>query len=755
MASKEKKWKLLLKTIAPHLTSTDINSIIFLQGIPDGIAAKLDRDGLQFLKALNQMGYIKQDNPGLLEEILNDIPRKDLIPLLQKYTQEEEKISNINVPVTNPASYRLEKPSDFKSIPGQKKKKLPFEMERIPRGLCIIISNENFEDVQEDTQEDGRVEKADLEGGKKSPVENTCASPSPENAILLSTMTTEAGSSGTSLNKPSDDPKESKKRKGTGYDEKLLADTFKWLHFDVRVHRDLKGSEMKATLEEIANLDHSQYDAFVCCILSHGNEDGVDGTDWVLLSFHEIRRLFSGNRCRDLHSKPKLFIIQACRGKDIDHGVMKTGHYGTWKTSQTEPKHGERTIFLDADLAGTAASNEASKNIAEHKGSAVTNPASYRLEKPSDFKSIPGQKKKKPPFKMERIPRGLCIIISNENFEDVQEDTQEDGRVEKADLEGGKKSPVENTCASPSPENAILLSTMTTEAGSSGTSLNKPSDDPKESKKRKGTGYDEKLLADTFKWLHFDVRVHRDLKGSEMKATLEEIANLDHSQYDAFVCCILSHGNEDGVDGTDWVLLSFHEIRRLFSGNRCRDLHSKPKLFIIQACRGKDIDHGVMKTGHYGTWKTSQTEPKHGERTIFLDADLAGTAASNEASKNIAEHKGSADRKSSKTAPEDLNFVFAMSSVKGKAAVSSISGSWFIKHLCEKLQENAGTKHFMDITDDITEAMSEEVAHDDDFGRATASADFSHNLQRKVFFNPSRPWKKFYEEEYGKGKSSP
>ena len=34
MASKEEKWKLLLNKIARHLTSTDINSIIFLQDIP-------------------------------------------------------------------------------------------------------------------------------------------------------------------------------------------------------------------------------------------------------------------------------------------------------------------------------------------------------------------------------------------------------------------------------------------------------------------------------------------------------------------------------------------------------------------------------------------------------------------------------------------------------------------------------------------------------------------------------------------------
>ena len=256
----------------------------------------------------------------------------------------------------------------------------------------------------------------------------------------------------------------------------------------------------------------------------------------------------------------------------------------------------------------------------------MAKPPGYRLEKPLDFKLTSGQKKKKPPFKMESIPRGLCIIISNENFEDVQEDTHEDGKVKKADLEGGKKSPVENTCASSKVTTEVTnpLSTMTTEAGSLGTSLNKPSDDPKNRRRRKGTDYDEKLLADTFKWLHFEVIVHRDLKGSEMKATLEEIANLDHSQYNAFVCCILSHGTEDGVYGTDWMPLSFYDLRRLFSGNRCPDLHSKPKLFIIQACRGKDIDHGVMKTEHCGNWKTSKTGLKHGERTNFLDADLAG-----------------------------------------------------------------------------------------------------------------------------------
>ena len=112
-------------------------------------------------------------------------------------------------------------------------------------------------------------------------------------------------------------------RKGTEIDEAALCKTFKWLHFDVRQFPNRTADEIRGELDKIAQEDHSKYDAFVCCILSHGCEKGIYGKDWNCIPISEIRSIFKGNYCKSLREKPKIFFIQACRGKDRDMGTLK------------------------------------------------------------------------------------------------------------------------------------------------------------------------------------------------------------------------------------------------------------------------------------------------------------------------------------------------------------------------------------------------------------------------------------------------
>jgi len=80
--------------------------------------------------------------------------------------------------------------------------------------------------------------------------------------------------------------------------------------------------EIRKILAEVSSRDHSAYDAFVLVILSHGNTDGVYGTDadpskksgFILLD--DIRSCFYVSNCRSLSGKPKMFFIQACQGRE-------------------------------------------------------------------------------------------------------------------------------------------------------------------------------------------------------------------------------------------------------------------------------------------------------------------------------------------------------------------------------------------------------------------------------------------------------
>ena len=133
---------------------------------------------------------------------------------------------------------------------------------------------------------------------------------------------------------------------------------------------------------------------------------------------------------------------------------------------------------------------------------------------------------------MQHIPHGLCVIFSNENFD-----------------------------------------------GNS---------------KREGNEFDVAALENTFRWLEFTVDVQQDKKAEEIREKLTNLSkDIDHKNYDAFICCVLSHGGKDVIFGTDGKEISIQEIRNKFKGNR-KGLDSKPKVFFIQACRGVDKDFGHL-----------------------------------------------------------------------------------------------------------------------------------------------------------------
>lgn len=110
-------------------------------------------------------------------------------------------------------------------------------------------------------------------------------------------------------------------RLGTEKDVENLRRLWEKLHFNVVIKTNLSANDMYATARDFSNLDHSNYDCFVCCILSHGINGGIYGSDGEVIEIHQITSQFRGLACRSLADKPKLFFVQACRGDDFDPGV--------------------------------------------------------------------------------------------------------------------------------------------------------------------------------------------------------------------------------------------------------------------------------------------------------------------------------------------------------------------------------------------------------------------------------------------------
>lgn len=188
-------------------------------------------------------------------------------------------------------------------------------------------------------------------------------------------------------------------------------------------------------------------------------------------------------------------------------------------------------------------------------------------------------------------------------------------------------------------------------------------------RERCGTDKDAESLAEVFSWLNFRVLMVEDQTATEMSqvlscfSTLRDISDLkklkeweskefvdlkqpppEHG--DVFICCILSHGKEGAVLGTDNKALPIQDITRTFKASDNSPLTEKPKIFLIQACQGRHYQRGVIVKD--------------------LEYDACATIS----------------------VPEEADVLIAVATVQGCVSIRhEEKGSWFIQSVCQQLKE--------------------------------------------------------------------
>ncbi|XP_044029971.1 caspase-3-like [Siniperca chuatsi] len=106
------------------------------------------------------------------------------------------------------------------------------------------------------------------------------------------------------------------RRSGAKKDTKSLHRTLSKLGFKVDIHTDLSSEEIyKLFLEESRR---PVKDCFLAVLSSHGEEGCVFGADGKPVRLARIFRYFDNEY---MEKKAKVFLIQACRGHDLDDGV--------------------------------------------------------------------------------------------------------------------------------------------------------------------------------------------------------------------------------------------------------------------------------------------------------------------------------------------------------------------------------------------------------------------------------------------------
>ncbi|XP_053182424.1 caspase-2 isoform X3 [Scomber japonicus] len=246
---------------------------------------------------------------------------------------------------------------------------------------------------------------------------------------------------------------------------------------------------------------------------------------------------------------------------------------------------------------------------------------------------------------------------------------------------------------------------------------------------RKGGEVDDEVLRKVFTELDYVVTVHRDLTAQGMRTCIENFCRRpDHRTMDSCVVCLLSHGVEGGVYGTDGQLLQLDWVFEAFDNAHCPLLQNKPKMFFIQACRGEEMDCGVEQLDGPVRTSSPSCEQRDAGREGQGDAD--------------SRQRGDMGRPRIKL-PQRSDMICGYASLKGQrictaAMRNTKRGSWFIQELNTALRLHARDTHLADILVQVNGRIKERegyapgTAHH----RCKEMSEFTSSLCKDLFLFP-------------------
>ncbi|XP_070768233.1 caspase-2 isoform X4 [Enoplosus armatus] len=242
---------------------------------------------------------------------------------------------------------------------------------------------------------------------------------------------------------------------------------------------------------------------------------------------------------------------------------------------------------------------------------------------------------------------------------------------------------------------------------------------------RKGGEVDDEVLRKVFTELDYLVTVNRDLTAQSMRTCIEKFSRRpEHRTMDSCVVCLLSHGVEGAIYGTDGQLLQLDWVFEAFDNAHCPLLQNKPKLFFIQACRGEEMDCGVEQID--GPARTCS--PSCEQR----DAGREGQGDAN------SRQRGDMGQPRIKL-PQRSDMICGFASLKGTAAMRNTKrGSWFIQELNTSLRLHARDTHLADIMVQVNGRIKERegyapgTAHH----RCKEMSEFTSSLCKDLYLFP-------------------
>lgn len=226
---------------------------------------------------------------------------------------------------------------------------------------------------------------------------------------------------------------------------------------------------------------------------------------------------------------------------------------------------------------------------------------------------------------------------------------------------------------------------------------------------RHGTNADRYNLEKRLKELNFDVRAYDNYKQQEILEKIHEAAEANHSDADCFLLIFLSHGENDHIYAYDGKI-SIKEITSLFKGNNCQSLVGKPKIFVLQACRGDKHDDPVTACD------AVDSEQKTNE--VVVDASAVHTL------------------------PAGADFIMCYSVAEGYYSNrETLNGSWYIQDLCELLHKYGDSLEFTELLTLVNRKVSMRTvlsSREKSYIGKKQVPCFASMLTKKLYFRPKK-----------------
>ncbi|XP_014666530.1 PREDICTED: caspase-3-like isoform X2 [Priapulus caudatus] len=188
--------------------------------------------------------------------------------------------------------------------------------------------------------------------------------------------------------------------------------------------------------------------------------------------------------------------------------------------------------------------------------------------------------------------------------------------------------------------------------------------------KRKGTQKDQENLLTIFRdTLNFDAVVKENVTRDQLMNALISVQKLlftgvmrnnELCHYSSFFLAIMSHGSQAGIKTMDGHFVSVADIVCHFKADRLSTMAGKPKVLLVQACRGPLNQCGVEI-------QSDDREEEDAQQSVAMT-------------------------------PVDADVLIAYSTTEGyRSWRREEKGSWFIHHVTQTLQHCYVTEHLLDM----------------------------------------------------------